>query len=729
MLYYLTVAGLLAHTCFWGIGLSGLVLPREWQRWWWVFAPGLGLALQSAVVWAGAHTALSGTNSYARWSEVLPLALLLWATFGQHRGGWRTGPGVRTGVIWLAVGLVAGWMLVQPMAQPGPGLTTSSLGSCDQADYATGARVLQEFSKDDRTGFLGLPEVTQVRSAKYFFDFWLRLNHFTPSALLAHNAAVFGLEAYRLGSVTAATLLLLNLPLVLFLARVALGMRAGWLVGLVLLYALSPLKAYAVDQGALGQLYATQGIGLLTVAVFGANRAAHQGRSVWPFLPLLLAAFWLLAGSYNFILLVCLAPAGAWLSAQLWVHRNERAVCQVLLVLAAALGLCALLFWGRFDGLVERFSLFKQYDFGWAIPLFSPEGCLGILRDTGLHAWPTAVRVALSAGVIGLWLAGLIALWRRQKAQALAAVSLVLPVIFGWCLLAWEARVRTNASYDAYKLLAVFYPGLLAGLCCWVVPASHAQRGIKWAAGGLLGLLIFANGLVALDFHREMSNPPLRVNHHLAKLNQLEQEPRVASLNILVEDYWSRLWANAFLLRKPQYFQTHTYEGRLNTALKGEWNLSDSALHVIPMNPEDRIVLNAHFQAERVAAPGFLAASFGEGWYAEERGFNRHWHWSSGQGRILLTNPAQVPVRAELYLQVRGAASGQLQVRQEQQIVATCQLDGTYQDITVQDLLLPPGRTVLNLVSAPSASGSETDPRRLAAALYEFELRARALEK
>ncbi len=150
----------------------------------------------------------------------------------------------------------------------------------------------------------------KVRSADYFFDFWLRLNHFTPSALLAHNATIFRLEPFRLVSITAVALVLLNLPLVLFLARIAVGIRGCWLLALVALYVVSPLKAYAVYQGELGQLYATQGIGLLTLGIFGASRATHLGRSPWPFFPLVLAAFWLLAGGYNFILLVCLAPAG-----------------------------------------------------------------------------------------------------------------------------------------------------------------------------------------------------------------------------------------------------------------------------------------------------------------------------------------------------------------------------------------------------------------------------------
>jgi hypothetical protein len=716
MLYYLTAAGLIAHTYFWGLGLAWLVLPRVWRSWWWVFAPGLGLGLQSAVVWAGAHTPLAGTDAYAYASELLPAGLIALA----FRRGRLVRP--RGGAGLLLVALLAGWMLVSPMTQPGRGLTVSSLGSCDSADYAAGARVFQEFSRNDRTGFLGLPEVTHVRSADYFFDFWLRLNHFTPSALLAHNASVFGVEAYRLVSVSAAVLVVLCLPLVLFLARVVLGLRGGWLLGLAAVYGFSPLNAYAVHQGALGQLYAAQGIALLTLVVIGADRAMRRGRALRPYLILIFAAFWLLAGSYNFILTVCLAPAGAWLVAQLAVRRDWPAFGRMVGLIGLGLAACVVFFWGRFSGLIERFSLFEQYDFGWVVPLASPEGWLGVLRDTELHAWPVALRVLLSAAALALWGYGLRALWRTRRGQALAALALVLPVIAGWAMLARSAQMRPNASYDAYKLLAVFYPGLLAGLCCWLVAVP---RGVRGAA---LLLVLAANLSLAVDFRRQMAAPPLRVDRSLAELGRLESDARIGSLNMVVDDYWSRLWANAFLLRKAQYFAIHTYEGRLNTALKGEWDLSDSLLRLPPLLAEDFLPVNERFHLVRAAAPGRLRANFAEGWQAEEHAGALHWRWSDGAGRILVTNPADHPVEAELRLRGRGIATGRLVVRLEQHQAGSAWLDGTLQDLHFESLLLQPGRTVLTIES-PAAPAGAGDARTLAFALHGFELHTVALQK
>lgn len=722
MFYYLIAAALAAHTVFWGAGLSWLVLPRVWRRWWWALAPGLGIALQSAVVWAGAHTSLAGTNRYAIWSELLPLGLGLVAAW---RLGWRA-PRTRWrgagGLLLLSV--VAGWILLWPMAQRGGWtLTSSSLGSCDHADYAAGARVFQEFSKDDRTGFLGLAEVTRVGTTENFFEYWVRLNHFTPSALLAHNGSVFALESHQLVSVTGVVLVLLNSALVMLLGRTLFGLRGVTALAPAALYLFSPLGAYAVHHAALGQLYGAQGIALLTLAVFGAGRGVRTGQSPWAWAPLVLAACWILAGSYNFILTVALAPAGAWLVAEACRRRDWRGPARVLGMVLGMLAVCVVLFWARFDGLAERFRLMEQYNFGWPVPLLSPEGWLGLVRDTGLQAWPFAVRCTLSVLVIGGWLAGVFLTWRQRADRGLAALALTLPVIAGWGLLVWEARLRANASYDAYKLLAVFHPGLVAGLTCWLaLPARAAGRRI---ALGLVLLVLAANGRVAWQFARQMAEPPLRVDRRLLDLRRLETMPRLNSFNIRIEDFWSRLWANAFLLRKPQYFVTHSYEGRLDTPLLGEWDLSDSLLRSHTVRKEDQVAINDQFHAVRAGAPGRVELAFGPGWYAPEGSGPNRWRWSSGPAGILVSNSSPASQAVTITLRVRPLGRTRLHLELDGvRLDAPRPLDDTIQLVEYHGIILPPGTSTLMLrPDDPPGHAGAGDPRPLAIALYGLTMR------
>ena len=145
------------------------------------------------------------------------------------------------------------------------------------------------------------------------------------------------------------------------------------------------------------------------------------------------------------------------------------------------------------------------------------------------------------------------------------------------------------------------------------------------------------------------------------------------------------------------------------------------------MHAEDRIVINSRFHAERVAAPGLILGNFGGGWYSEEKSPLARWRWSDGRGQILLTNPADVPVRASLHLRVRAFSPRPLELRLGDVPVAAPHLDGNEQEIVVGYLRLPPGQTVLSLLSPQMPSNGATDPRQLSVALYGFELRALSL--
>ena len=111
---------------------------------------------------------------------------------------------------------------------------------------------------------MGLTEVVTVNSVDNFFDFWMRLNHFTPSALIALNASILGREVYEITGLLTAVLLVLSMPGVFWLARAVLHYRASLSVWLALIYGLSPVTWYAVFHVAPAQLLAAQAIALIT---------------------------------------------------------------------------------------------------------------------------------------------------------------------------------------------------------------------------------------------------------------------------------------------------------------------------------------------------------------------------------------------------------------------------------------------------------------------------------
>ena len=729
MLPLIVAFGLLLHLAFWGSGLAMLAMPRPWSRFWPILAPAAGCALQTLVVWAGAYADLRGTNAYAWPGEIIPAALLA-------LGLWRRRARVlreiaRLGAVWAVVaGCLAA--LVRPLALAAPGLTTVSLGNCDAADYAAGARVLMEFAHSDRSGFLGLAQVVRVMSVDNFFDFWLRLNHFTPSALIALNGTIFHCVPHELTGLLTAVIMAAILPVVFWTARAVFGYRLATGLWITAVFGLSPIMAYAVFQVAMGQLLAAPAIAFATWAGVALWRGAARVRHGWRFTGLLAIAYGLILGSYNFIVIVALVPALAYAAGSAALGGEWKRFGSWLWRMLLPLALAGAVFWTRVAGLAERFRLFRTYDFGWRIPGFSPEGWYGLVQGPGLDPLPFQLRVVLTVLLAAVLAAACWSGALRQKGRGFLALALAAPILSGYGTLVLRgARLGTNASYDAYKLFAVFYPVVLPALCVWLAPPPcRSRRGARtaWGAAAFLGVIVAGNLLATRAFWRAAEIPPLVVDRDLIGVRKAEEMPQVGSVNMRVPDMWSRLWANAFLLRKPQYFLTHTYEGRLNTPLRGEWDL-DGGLVSVDLPDGGSLRINPRFSLVRVSSPYYVRAELADGWYDEERlpRSSLRWRWSSGSAGMDLVNPGKSSLRTALELDGEALSPRELQVWAGDREIASARLGTRRSDIRTPPFDVPPGTTRLELRSdVPPMRPSGGDSRLLGFKVYGLVVEVRA---
>ncbi|MBC7369678.1 MAG: hypothetical protein H7343_23160 [Undibacterium sp.] len=725
MYFYLVAFGLLAHVIFWGAGLALLVMPGRWRNFWTVLVVPAGFTLQALVVWLGSNAGLRGTHTYAWASEVVPVVLLLGA------GWWRGQGALWAGVkkfwpVWSATAVTLA-VLVLPLARASKGLTPTSLGSCDAADYAAGARVLMEFAQGDRQGFLGLTEVVRVMSADNFFDYWTRLNHFTPAALIALNGTILDCGPYELTSLMTMVLLAGSLPMVFWTARAVLRYegRASWAIAA--LYGVSPITWYAVAHVAMGQLLAAHAIMLLTWAGVALWRGRMQGRRVWQFSGVLLVGYALVLSSYNFILLVCVAPAVAYAGGlAAWTVQWGR-LGRWTLAMAAPLIVAGLIFWERVAGLAERLALLQQYDFGWKIPMLAPAGWLGMVANTGLSPWPTWARAGLAVPVVGLLVSALVRGAKLRRSSAFVALCLSLPPLLGYGYLNLRGVwLGTNASYDAYKILAVFYPGLLAALVYWVTLDRQGwRRGLVVTCGVAVAAM---NLVVAYRFTERLEHPPLIVGRELLQLQKLEARSDIGSLNIRIPDMWSRLWANSFLLKKPQYFETHTYEGRLNTPLRGAWDLNGGLVGVLlPDGGSERV--NAHYALVNTTSRYFLRVSLGDGWHDLER-LSRtatRWNWTKGDATLRIDNPQERPLRVVCRFNVRSETDRDLQLWLNGRRLRTVKIGTELKVVRVPEIMVPAGMSVLELRSStPPTRLGGGDARPLGFAMYGIELEVKS---
>lgn len=700
MTYFITGFLLLAGFLFWGAGLALLIAPARYRRFALIFAAPVGIALQSLTVWIGAHSWLKGTDTYGRASLVIPVVLLLVAWLRGRRVKARSRPVIFGALLALMVVQLA--TMVVPFALSGRGLTTASIGSFDAPDYGAGARVFQEFAWKDRTGFIGQSEVVSVGVVDNFFDFWLRTNHFTPSALIALNGSILGLKPYQLTGLITIVLLTAALPMVFWLARSGLHYRTWPSLAITAIFAFSPINWYAVYQVSPAQIIAANAIALLTWSGLAYWREGAVLSRSWKWLGLLFISYGLVFGGYNFIIVVSLVPLLAYVGGVTLWTRSWPQLGRWLAVMLGMLVVSGLVYFERGAGVIERLILLN-HGYGWAISALTPEGWLGFLDGPWLNGYVPALRLPLAIGSAGLIIISLLVGARRRPGVVFAALCMALPILGGYSYLQLRvAAIGGSASYEAYKLFAVFYPGMLAAFCYWGNAwRKGGGKGRLWSAAGL-GVLLAVNFAGEWRLFYRLQAPPFAVGEEMLALGQIEQMPQIQSVNMRLEDGWVRLWANAFLLHKHQFFKVDNYEGRSATALKGEWDLlGDFFRYDLPNG--DSLHPAPGYTLLRRQSPCFIEASFSGGWAElvrdDPRPTGRARWVESTSARVTIKNPQAVPLRVTVRVTLRAMGPRDCLVKIAGEEVARLGLVQNPQSWTKADFVILPGETVVEFSS------------------------------
>jgi hypothetical protein len=225
-----------------------------------------------------------------------------------------------------------------------------------------------------------------------------------------------------------------------------------------------------------------------------------------------------------------------------------------------------------------------------------------------------------------------------------------------------------------------------------------------------------------------MSRPPLRVERELGELGKIEAMPDVKSVNLLIPDMWSRLWANAFLLRKAQYFETHTYEGRLNTPLRGDWDL-EGGIVSLRLPGDARRQITPRFALVSTRADQFLRVSTGDGWHGidYEPGRPERWQWTGRDAVLLVDNPQGGARRIRCVFDARSLGERELSLRAEngEAVAPPVRLGAQRTQVGFGPFAVPAGRSRWILHSAqPATPAGPEDPRLIAVCVYNLAIEA-----
>jgi hypothetical protein len=550
---------------FLGLGLSALLCPRSLAKYVLLLSPMIGYCYLTLIGWYGYNIDRGGTDVYASLTLVPPALLLIYVFLSGKLTETYRSPADRD-LLWpLGVGMAAFLFLSLPFLTHGVGLTSVAISNNDIADSSSISRVLKEFSRSDTVGFL-----SQSRALKY----WAEEATFGGPFSTAVASSVFSLQPYQLQTLSLCVFFMFSVFLVYVVARDSFRYSPASATGVAALYSVNPIMHYLIFQGYQGQVIAT-GLSLCVVLVcLNASRHCLIWRDYYAYLPLAVLLSWGIHLTYPHMLPFVYAPLGTYLvllsirSKSPWPALRGSAFILLGLVLMFALSP------HRAKAMVSIFAWMGNIQGGFPPhPLVSPDMFFGLISGNNGHLEPSRapIRALLSVVMIGAIVLGCRATYRKDASVGLLALSFLTIIPLGYILLFYRGNDVFTAQYKSYKLLSFFLPLLLLSSLLLFRDAFASSGHRRHVLAVCLVVLFAVNISAAIKL---LPLPPqLRVTGDMAELQAIEKNSAVRSVNILGSKYWDILWGTYFLMHKPLYFETTTYDGRTAGPLDGEWDL------------------------------------------------------------------------------------------------------------------------------------------------------------
>jgi len=650
-----------------GLPLAFILLPRALKRLALPAAPAFGY---SYIVFVGYYlyrTNIGGTDVYAPFMLIPPLAALL-ILIGRRRL-LLAGLFNRRSVPMLGFAALS-FLAVSLLYCKSEGRAVAlSLSNLDVADYASDARYLQEFARNTQVGFMG-----QSGFFMYYGDnFW-----FGPSMLAALMSTLTFSEPFRLQSLAMGLVACQGAAFVYAIARDSLSLKPSAAFAVALVYALNPVIAFTVWQSFGGQMIS---IALALAVIYLVTRAQAgppQPRLLARYVP---AMVFLLSGmyvTYHFMVGLIAVLLGAYVLIFALAERSPRRLLAGGLVVGAALVLTVALNPLRLPGAIETLSAVKDSSNGWFIPWLGPDVQLGFnaalkLAGSGFRieeAWGWTL-----AGALTVLLAAHLLLSRGRPAHVAFVLGLAVPVFaLGLFYAVAEAQNGTLGGYRSFKVTATFVALTLLAYALWFgVRRARWDRAVA-AAGGVLAAALVVLAAVDLGAILRAADGSIFVPpEELTNIRDVESMTFVSGINVMDDTPFELFWTHYFTLRKRQVFQTFPYSGREIGPLIQPYRLGPDpsagtsttgdifAVETVGCNRLYR--LTGRLSLCEPKSNYDVTMTPGEGWWPHQQGLR----WSGREGRsadVFIDNRLEgtrVRIRAS-YGTLRAANSISLQV-------------------------------------------------------------------
>ena len=386
----------------------------------------------------------------------------------------------------------------------------------------------------------------------------------------------------------------------------------------------------------------------------------------------------------------------------------------------------------RFKALINYFFIMKDAEAGWSVTFIAPSEIFTGFKEKN-NVYEILVTVILSILVIALIYIGFTQARKTNVRLFILGCSLALTSYAG-CIILSLAPLTSGASlggYKAYKLISFFLPQVLISCLLFFqkLPFNFRLKEAKFLTVLCIVVVIGNYNLTAEAIKKHGS-----VTQSLIDLQKIENDTGIKSINLLDEDVWKIPWQSYFLARKDLYLTNPVhYANPSGSNLNGEWDLISSEraknpgraavpniLKVKDFTPNPSTstkIINSSYRLEK--ANNYLWASFGKGWYNDEKTLIWNGRESNSSGITINSPVNNLSVDVKLLYSPQKSAN-HLSIYLNQKKVADCP-DNKF--CHIQKLVLNNGKNNLEFKASlmPSPPGY-WDARTLSYAFSSIEI-------
>jgi len=567
-----------------GFGLTFLLAPQKMEKYVIFFSPFIGLSYLSWSAWFFYNFTPWGSNYYAYWILIPPIAFLILAILLKPQIHLKFVHLVnRKNIAILVLSLIIFLVISMPYLVRFNGnlSNTITLGSGDIVSYAACSKYITLSSLINPN-----QNINEIVINQHFLPL-IEINNFGAYISTAIPSSLLSLETYQTQNLVIYLFFVFLLPFIFLISYEIFHYNYQISIIITLLCGLNFHLLYVIYQGFFGQII---GMGYFYCIFFLIIYALHNNQdfsSLKSYIPLSAFLFFGLMITYSFLIPVFVCPFLIYLLYSIFKKKSFAPKWDIFKFLTLTGLATFILFPTIFPARIESFFTYTSINAGWDMPLIFPHWIFGLVGNTILiqnFYYTTnldfSILILLSIPIISLVLFSVKKIYLQDRRLFSLAITYLFFIITAYLYFIINGMYTPGISGDGYKsfkFLTYFIPLILIiGLSyfndCKITQLKSSGTKKQIFLIAIILCILSVNIWSAAEIAKNNYDNSISISENVLDLQKINAMNDIDSVNILEPPWLNQMWTYYFLFSdKKIYLKYTSYFSK--TPLNGQWDL------------------------------------------------------------------------------------------------------------------------------------------------------------